>query len=188
MTIYLIHGWGAKGEEGFRLWLKQELEKLGFEVVAFDLPNRDVPNPSEWLDFMHKNISLKNPEQVILLGHSLGGLAVLRFLEKLPANIKINKAILVAPVIKDVTSVTEEDWRDVFVPWSTGEFDYKKINNSAEKIIAFFSDNDRFIPLESANIVKDNLDAVVFIEHNKDHYSTPHKSVEVQSILNAIIK
>ena len=186
MKVYLIHGWQSKGDRGFRSWLKTGLEKMGHEVFAPDLPNADFPSPEKWLGFLHKNIFIS--EETVILGHSLGGLATLKFLQSLPDGKKIKKAVLVAPVIEDVTGITEQERVEVFLPWKKELLNYKKINNSTiEGVDAFFSDNDEYIPLESAQIVKDNLLSRVFVEHDKGHYNMSKLS-EVPLILNAIIK
>jgi len=32
--VFLIHGWEGSPEEGWRPWLKKELEKRGFKVIC----------------------------------------------------------------------------------------------------------------------------------------------------------
>ena len=188
MKVYLIHGWQSSGERGFRVWLKKELEKLNYDVFAFDLPNPEFPKEEEWLDVLSREIKTKEGvNDIVILGHSLGGLTTLKFLESLPEGHIIKKAVLVAPVVNYVTNINEYHVQTTFIPWTEKGLNYKKINESVESIVAFFSDNDKYIPIESADILKKNLNINVIIEHDKDHYATREKTEEVPLILNVII-
>jgi len=93
---YIIHGWGGNSEEGWLPWLKKELEAKGFEALAFDMPDTENPKIETWVKYLEDNI--QNPdEETILIGHSIGCQTILRYLEKFPENVKVGKAILIAP-------------------------------------------------------------------------------------------
>ena len=87
--VLIIHGWESNSREHWFLAEKERLEKLGYEVVVPDMPNTLHPQKEEWV----KVIEDFNPdENSILIGHSLGGVTILRYLEI--AKNKTRKCIL----------------------------------------------------------------------------------------------
>ena len=50
------------------LYVKKELEKLGFEVIAENMPDADLARKEFWLPFMEKKLA--GDEKAILIGHS----------------------------------------------------------------------------------------------------------------------
>jgi len=183
--IYIIHGWGGKQSGGWKPWLKNELEKYGYRVEIPSMPNSNAPIVSEWLEQMNKEINKPN-EDTILVGHSLGGLAILKYIETLPQNVKIDKVILVASVIDSIKNMSGLELK-IAKPWLAESLDCDKINSSTNKIISFFSDNDPHIPLESSKIVQSKLRGEVIVEH-KGHYNEESNVFEVPQILKVITR
>src|SRR5579871_2788263 len=62
--------------------LKSELEAHGLEVIAATFPDPDLARESYWLPFLHE--VLKVDDQTVLVGHSSGAIAAMRFAEKYP--------------------------------------------------------------------------------------------------------
>lgn len=182
--VYLIHGWGGGPDRGFFPWLKQELEARGFGVTALAMPDGDNPRIDLWVPFLHAMIPHPN-EHTILVGHSMGGQAILRFLEGLPAGMQVGKAILVAGVIDKITNMNDEE-KIVAKPWLETLIDAAKVKQSAKGIIAFFSDNDMWIPLESEQVAKELYGATTILEKGMKHYDDDN-SKQVPAVLKAIV-
>lgn len=182
---YIIHGWSGSPNNGFKPWLKSELEARGYAVESPQMPDTDTPKMETWLPFLQNLI--QNPdEETILIGHSMGGAAVLRYLETLPEGTQIKKVILVAPVVDFIKDMSEEE-KQIATPWLETPFDFEKVKRSAKEIIGFFSDNDKYIPPESATYLKEKFGAKIYIEHQKGHYSNSDGTKEVPQILETII-
>lgn len=66
----ILHGWGGNSQNGWKPWLKNELEKMGYDVIVPDLPNTWEPNLDEQLKFLgqYKNTISKDS---IIIGHSI---------------------------------------------------------------------------------------------------------------------
>lgn len=93
--IYILHGWTYSTEK----WgpFLTELEKAGLEPVMLKIPGLTAPLEQVWDidDYVHwleRNFR-NEKEQVILLGHSNGGLISLGFVLKYPD--KVERLILV---------------------------------------------------------------------------------------------
>lgn len=183
---YLIHGWGGKPERAFRPWLKKQLEAQGYEVTMPAMPDTDRPTVGKWV--AHLQSVIQDPdEETLLVGHSLGGPAILRYLETLPEGVRVGKTIMVAPVVDTVTGLKPEE--EVFAkPWFELPKDIEKIKRAAGTMIGFFSDNDHWIPVESEQIFKNRYHAITYREHGMGHYNEESNVIEVPTVLKAILE
>jgi len=92
---FIIHGWGGSPEEGWLLWLKNELEKREFEVYVPGMPDSKHPKMDAWLERLKKDVGTPD-ENCYFVGHSLGCISILRYLEGLSQDQQIGGAVLVA--------------------------------------------------------------------------------------------
>ena len=77
----LIHGnGGGKPTDNWLPYLKEELEKIGIRAVAPQFPDADLARASYWIPFL-KDV-LKADAKTIIIGHSSGAIAAMRFAEK----------------------------------------------------------------------------------------------------------
>jgi predicted alpha/beta hydrolase family esterase len=59
--------------------VKNELQQLGLDVIAENMPDPDLARKEYWLPFIKEKLS---SEDAILIGHSSGAVAILRYLEE----------------------------------------------------------------------------------------------------------
>lgn len=136
--VYIIHGYGGNPDKNWFPWLKSELEKLGIAVEVFLMPNTDNPTYDVWLSHLQSNI--KNPDiDVYLVGHSLGCISIVQYLNNLKSGSKIGGAILVAGFISPIHFKELNGFFEV-------PLDDQKIKNSCKNIVAISSDDDPHIP------------------------------------------
>ena len=88
-NVFIFHGTEGYPEENWFPWLKQELEKLDYQVYVphFPSPPKIPAKISEWFDVLKEYEKYINKD-TILIGHSLGGIFNLRLLEKLEYPVK----------------------------------------------------------------------------------------------------
>ena len=185
---YIIHGWGGYPNECWFPWLKQKLEKQGFKVSVPKMPNTDEPKIEVWVPFL-KNLVKTPDEETYLIGHSIGCQTILRYLESLPENTKINKAVLVAGFVHLTEKVTKnQEEKDIAKPWLETPINFKKINSHVNKITAIFSNNDPYVPLSDSKIFKEKLNAEIIVLNNKGHIGREDNVKELPEALNAILK
>ncbi len=60
-------------------YVKRHLERLGMTVIARNMPDPDLARKAFWLPFIEQQ--LQGDENALLIGHSSGAVAVLRYLE-----------------------------------------------------------------------------------------------------------
>ena len=183
---YLIHGWGGNPENGWFPWLKRELEEQGYKVFAPAMPDTENPKINAWVGALKKII--EPDKNTILIGHSIGCQTILRYLGSLDSSdtkIRFGGVFLVAGFVhlKGLESKEEEE---IAKPWLSTPINWEKVRSRAKKFVAFFSDNDVFVPVEDSKIFKEKLNAKIILEHNKGHFDDEASIKELSSLLKEI--
>ncbi len=178
--VFIIHGWEGTPQSNWFPWLKSELEKQGFKAEVPAMPNTNHPISSEWLAYLQKFIG-KADKNTYFVGHSLGAIAILKFLETLPLKQKIGGVVLVAGFPESIGINEAESF--FVVP-----LDYKKVKNTAEKFIAINSDNDPYVPLRNGEILRDKLGAELVVVPKGSHLNEGAGFTELPIVLEKILK
>lgn len=181
--VYIIHGWDGSPEEPMLQWIKKNLENRCYSVVIPKMPNADKPEIKSWINKI-KEIAGKLDKEDILIGHSVGCQAVLRYLETISQ--KVGKIILIAPWMHLDKNTIEEEGEEVIEiakPWMETPINWKKIKNHCDNFIAIFSDNDPYVPLSNVDMFKKNLDAKILILKNRGHFDPSSNIKELPEIL-----
>ncbi len=188
--VYIIHGWGGTPKEPMHVWLKNNLEKKGFEAIVPEMPNSEEPKINEWISKL-KNIC-KNPDKnTYFIGHSIGCQSVLRYLETLDNNIRIGGVVFIAPwTILNMESIEEEGEEAVEIAksWTQTPINWNKVKNHTDRFVAIFSDNDPFVLESNKKIFEKNLGAETILEHSKGHFTEDDGVSENKVALNKILE
>lgn len=166
--VVIAHCWGGTPEDCWYQSAKKEIEARGFEVIAPEFPDTENPQMEKWVAKLteavgepHENIS---HEYTFLIGHSLGTVTILRYLETLPEGQKIGGVILVAPYVYNLGFAELDNFFKTPI-------DYEKIKSRCVKFFGIFSDNDPYVPLSQAEVLKEKLDMEILVKHNAGHFS-----------------
>lgn len=166
--VILVHGWGGRPDEGWLSWLDKELSSRGFEFYAPDMPDKENPQINVWVNYLKKIV--KTPDKdTYLIGHSIGCQTILRYIETLPENIELGGILFVAGWLHLKDLETDEE-NEIAEPWLTTPINFAKIKPKIGNLVALFSDNDPYVPLEDSETLKEKLGAKIIIEKNKGHY------------------
>ena len=188
--VFIIHGWGGHPEEGWFPWLKKELETNSFQVVVPQLPDTDNPRIEKWVPALAKVVG-EPDQETYFVGHSMGCQTIARYLEGLPAGVKIGGAVFVAGFFKRLTNIVEEGSgeKETERHWMDAPLDLDKVKTHLLKSVAIFSDNDRFVPLDNQDDFRDKLGSEIIIEHNKGHFSGGGDQItELPVVLENLLK
>lgn len=185
--IFIIHGWGGSPKIDWFPWAKKELEQKGYDVFSPEMPDPQYPKIAPWVNKISETLGEVRPDD-ILVGHSIGCQTVERYLQTLPANTKLDKAILIAPWIV-LTRKTFEDMgenEEVVKSWYEEPIDYEKIKNMA-KWTAVFSNDDPFVNYQdNYKIYQDKLDANIIIKNHQGHFSQEQGVTEIPFLLDLV--
>lgn len=163
VRFVLLHGYEGSPKANFFPWLKNELEKRGYEVEVPELPNSKYPKESEQVDFVIKNCRFD--ENTIVMGHSLGAVVAMKVLMRL--NKPVSGLVLIAgavdPKFHDDSRPFEKDFN-----W---DFDYSLIQNLTDGKISILSDIKEKYRMPYLKYLAEKLQArLVETESNDEHF------------------
>lgn len=160
----IIHCWGGRSNYAWYPWLKAELEKRGYQVTVPDMPNTDEPKLIEWLPKLEEIIS-EPDDELLLIGHSLGTVTILRYLEALPEGERVGRAIFVAGFTDQLGFKELENFFE-------NRLNYRKIKfKSKNGFVVIQSDDDPFVSGQYGARLQEELDAKLVIKHGAKHMS-----------------
>lgn len=176
--VFVIHGWAGSPEEGWRPWLRKNLENRGFQVAIPAMPDTSYPKQAAWVSHIQEVVGDVD-EQAFFIGHSLGCIAILRFLESLPKNKKVGGVILVAGFDDDLGVAELSDFFTTPIDWG-------KIMTHADSFVSIESDNDPYDLAKYNAVFKEKLRAKTILEHNMKHFSGDDGIVELPIVLSEL--
>lgn len=183
--VFIIHGWGGNPNKDWIPWVVLQLKRKGFEVFAPFIPDTDSPQIKPWIAMLQKIVGDPKADD-IFIGHSIGCQTILRYLEKLKSEQKIDKVIMVAPWFILTNLENDESWI-IADPWLKTSIDLSKVKPKVNSFTAIFSDNDAWVPLkENEAMFKDKLDSKVIILNNKGHFSEEEGVKELPTVLTSL--
>lgn len=177
---FLIHGWEGYPEEGWRPWLKKELEKNGFKVTVPAMPDTKNPKMDAWLKHLIKTVGTPD-EDCYFVGHSLGCITILRYIETLKENQNIGGAVLVAGFSDNLGYEEIEGFFKKPIKW-------ERIKSRCGKFVAIHSDNDPYVPMEHGHVFQEYLDAELIVEHDMKHFSGDDGVTQLPACLDAVLR
>lgn len=161
----ILHGTGGSSKENWFPWLKNELEKKGYDVWVPELPGADKPNIQRYIPFIFENKPWDFDEDTILIGHSSGAVAILGLLQHLPEDTKVGDCYLVGAFKNDLGW---DSLSELFI----GPFDFGLIKKKASSFTFIHSDNDPYCPLDHAKYLAEKLSGELIIRQGQGHFST----------------
>jgi uncharacterized protein len=176
--VYIIHGWGGSPGANWFPWFSHELIKRDINVEVPLMPETENPKLNKWIEKLDQLIENLD-EGIYLVGHSLGCITILKYLEK--TNKKIGGALLVAGFSRSLGIPEIENFLEK-------QIDYKKIKELNNKITVINSDNDPFVPLEEGRILKDKLGAELIIMERAYHINEGNGFFELPIGLDILLK
>lgn len=153
----------------------EKLQELGVDVILENMPDPDIARMKYWIPFIEKH--LQN-EEGILIGHSSGAVAAMRYLEKH----KLVGAVLIGACHTDLGIEKEKQAGYYDEPWN-----WDLIKKNSQWIIQFHSINDPFIPIEEARFVAKKLNTE-YHELNQGHFSRSEGKLEFPELIKELKK
>ncbi len=178
--VFLIHGWDGKPTGNWFPYLSLELKASGFEVNAPQMPHAGEPKVKEWLDFLKDYVG-KPDKDTYFVGHSLGCIAIARYLETLSPKAKIGGAVFVAGFSGriDVPEISE---------FYSLPFAPEKAKMHSDNFVMIFSDNDDYVPMERSLEMAKQFGAKTILERGKGHFTARENVTTLPSALNELLR
>lgn len=178
--VFIVHGYKSYPTDCWFPWLKKELVKRGYKVFVPPMPKPAHPKKNEWIRKI--KISVRKPDKnTYLVGHSLGAIAILHYLESLPKNQKIGGMISVGGrFISNKKKKTVENFFHPPLRWQT-------IRKRCRFFTGIYSKNDPLVSLKNAYLMRKKLSAILILEKNKGHFSRNDNVFKLPVVLKELV-
>jgi len=182
---FIVHGWGGSPKEPLHQWIKKNLEEKKFEIIAPLMPNPDEPKIKVWVGKL-KDITKNLDKKDIFIGHSIGCQAIMRYLETLNRDVRVDKVIFIAPWITLQGIDQEEGAEEIAKPWVETPINFNEVRKHCDKFFCIFSSNDPYVNLSNKDKFEKHLNAKTIVVKNKGHFDYDSKVDSLPEILDFI--
>ena len=159
----IVHCWGGSSDYAWYPWAKEKLTALGYRVTVPDMPDPDSPILATWLPYLQQIIGQAD-EELVLIGHSIGTVTIMRYLESLKKG-RVGKVLFVAGFTDQLGFKELENFFET-------RLDFTQIREkSKNSFIVIQSDNDPYISEQYGVRLKEELGAELIVKHNASHMS-----------------
>jgi predicted alpha/beta hydrolase family esterase len=157
--VIFVHGNG--GSTAYSHWFAETAEalrKLGLEVINETFPDNQLARSEYWLPHLEK---LGANESTIIVGHSSGALAAMRYAE----SHQVLGSVLVGAAYTDLGEADEKASGYFDSPW-----DWNAIKAHQKWILQFGSVDDPYIPIAESRFVAARLSTQYFEYKDRGHF------------------
>ncbi|MBG6183562.1 putative alpha/beta hydrolase family esterase [Arthrobacter sp. CAN_A214] len=162
MRIFVIPGYQASPGDHWFPWL-QETFATRATVEVIDLPTPQEPLPGPWLERIGTAVG-RPDESTILVGHSLGCAAALRYLDALDGNWSLHAILLVAGFAERIPELPLLD------PFTAVPVDGPALARRTTHRAVFASANDPVVPPGLTRSLAERLSASLVEVHDAGHF------------------
>jgi uncharacterized protein len=168
--VVLLHGnGGGTGKDNWFPYIQEGLSKIRVECIAPDLPDSTLARAKYWLPYFSE--TLKLGENDIVVGHSSGALAILKYAEEN----KLAGSVLAGTYYTDLGYEDERTSGYFDTPW---DWDAIKSNQSWTAIFA--SPDDPYIPINEPKYIRDKLGSDYFELPGEGHFGGSEARVKLE--------
>ncbi|WP_437881637.1 RBBP9/YdeN family alpha/beta hydrolase [Pseudomonas sp. LRF_L74] len=104
--VYIVHGYGAGADDHWFPWLRKKLEAQGATVHGLSMPRSTAPQVADWDRYLDQQLA-RHDSRMLIVAHSLGCIAVLRHLSRLPTDERIGGVVLVSGFAERLPSLPQ---------------------------------------------------------------------------------
>lgn len=178
----IVHGFKSIPNTNWKPWLKSELEKSGAIATVPKMPNTLSPEADKWVARLAKEV--KSPDtNTYLIGHSLGSITILRYLETLADNQRIGGCLLIAGFGQKF-----DFYRGGHDSFFDHDLDWQKIKNHCDNFTAIHSDDDTKVEPAQLKLFERELNAKTVMTTGMGHFSSLDMVFEPEIIKEEALK
>lgn len=175
--VFVPGNGGATTQDNWFPSVKKSLEEAGFLVISSPFPDPNLARASYWIPFLHE--TLKVDHHTILVGHSSGSLAALRYSEQYP----IQGSVLVGAYYTDLGIEKEKQSGYFNLPW-----DWQSIGQNQRWTVLFSSQDDPWIPIDQPRYIHKELNCEYHEFKNQGHFGGDYYKAEFPELVLAILR
>lgn len=176
-VVFIPGNGGGSPQDNWFPSVKEDLEAQGITVIAEEFPDNQLARQSIWLPFLRDKIGID--EQTVLVGHSSGAIAAMRYAEQKP----ILGSVLVGTYYSDLGMATERDAGYFDKPWN-----WEKIKNNQQWTIIFASQNDPWIDISEPRFIQQQLNCEYHEYPDLGHFGGDYEKLEFPELTLALLR
>ncbi|WP_261911595.1 RBBP9/YdeN family alpha/beta hydrolase [Lentilactobacillus hilgardii] len=177
--VYLIHGYTANPNANWFPWLKKKAgQNLDVKIHVLSMPNSDNPDPARWEKKCSENI--KSDGEVTIIGHSLGCVQALRFLEK--HNIQGVHLILVSGFDETTSTLPE------LASFTSTAINYREVLKKVKDAVVISAIDDDIVPFYYAETLARHLKCKFILMPNGKHFIDRDEITELPIVFDELAK
>jgi predicted alpha/beta hydrolase family esterase len=164
VRVFIVPGWSCGLDDYWYRAAQWLADGLGGEATIVEMSDG---SPIDRIDRIQRlAVAVGVPDaSAVLIGHSLGAVTILRYMESLPAGQSIGGAVLVAPFVGPIAFRDLDD----FV---TAPFDWVRIRLASTHIVAINSDDDPLVAIDHGERLGEHLGAPLVTARAAGHFAT----------------
>jgi len=153
---------GGGGSDGWFAYIKHTMEtEEGIPCITDPMPDPVLARASVWLPHMEETLHVD--ASTLLIGHSSGAIAAMRYTE----THRVAGLILIGTYHTDLGDADEQASGYFNTPW---EWEHIKSNIGRAGTTVFASEDDPYIPITEPRHVAESLDAYLYELYGEGHF------------------
>lgn len=180
MRVIIVHGWKGSPDLAWFPWLICELKKKGYEVEAMRLPRPFTPDRWTWTRRVRESLNRANPEETIIIAHSLGCPTTLFALQEYSGK-PFHRVILVSGFAKPFPVLFVRTW------FFGARLNFDRITLKASSWRVIHGEKDPLVPRQKGCELAHELGVECEIVQGAGHFTPQEKHLEHPQVLKAVI-
>lgn len=184
--LCIVPRWAGHPESDFYPWLQRTLAERSpapfDEVRALAMPEPSLPTIDGWVGRLSTELGndAETAAETVLLGHSVGCQAVVRYLAALKPGVKVRGVLLVAGWLS-----IDKPW-DSIRPWLEPLPDLARAREAAGELVVLLSDNDPFTAdyRENQRVWEEGANARVIVAAGAKHFNAAEEPAVLATLLD----
>lgn len=168
----ILHGSYSSPDKNWFQYVGKKVGEKGYKVAIPQLSSINELNIEEtFQELFNKNLINR---ETVMIGHSSGATLILHFLQMLPAEIVIEKAILVSGFVDAnlTEALLKEIPRSDFENLFSKSWNWEKIRKNSRKFIIIHAPDDPYVQMRHAEFLRDRLKGSLISIPGGGHFST----------------
>lgn len=161
--VYIVHGYMASPQDHWFGWLRTQLQARGAEVSVLAMPDSARPSAAAWQAHLQKQV-VHHDRDSYFVGHSLGCIALLRYLDSLDQPTPIGGLVLVAGFAEALSRLPELDG------FTRAPLDYPHLIGLAPRRAVLASRDDAVVPYRQTEALARALQAPLLSVAHGGHF------------------
>lgn len=176
----IFHGYGANPNDHWFGWLAQQLDSASISTKVPALPDSLAPDAARWQESIGATVGEPSEDSVVI-AHSLGCLAVLRYLSLLTSAWRLGSLVLVSGFLDPLPALPELDG------FISAGCDVTGLSERINRVIVIRSDDDPLVPPVHTDRLAGLLEAETVVVPKAGHFLAADGYSTLPDALNAIV-